>query len=354
MNTFHVSEPPTLQPAFLRRAAVALLLSVALAGGPPAFCGPIHDAAREGDVAKVKSLLKLHPDLVSSEDEKYGQTPLHIAAFNDRKEVVELLLADKADVNAKANNGSTPLHLAAAKGNKDIVELLLEHNADVNALDKDGWSPLHSAVNWGHADLDELFTKHGGQDIPAPKKPAPAASAENSAPKEIKRDGRFIAYNNETVLDTKTNLMWASRDNNSAVGYPNAQHFPTTYKGGGYSDWRLPTLAELSGLYDKDKTRKSYCAAAVDELGTPADEVHLTELISLSGTRVWTSEERNDKPGWVALYDFHSGKDVSRPDTKEFADAASRVLVVRDNKDNKAGAESKDSKAGAESKDEKK
>ena len=30
---------------------------------------------------------------------------------------------------------------------------------------------------------------------------------------EKARDGRFIAYDNGTVLDTRTNLMWAARDN---------------------------------------------------------------------------------------------------------------------------------------------
>jgi len=30
---------------------------------------------------------------------------------------------------------------------------------------------------------------------------------------EIAKDGRFIAYDNGTVLDTKTNIMWAAKDN---------------------------------------------------------------------------------------------------------------------------------------------
>jgi len=30
---------------------------------------------------------------------------------------------------------------------------------------------------------------------------------------ETVRDGRFIAYDNGTVLDTSTNLMWAAKDN---------------------------------------------------------------------------------------------------------------------------------------------
>jgi hypothetical protein len=93
-----------------RRTAVLL---VALAWSSLAFCGEIHDAAKDGDLAKVKALLKDNPDLVFNKD-KEGMTPLHDAAASGYKDVAELLLANKADVDAKAGNGLTPLHVAAA------------------------------------------------------------------------------------------------------------------------------------------------------------------------------------------------------------------------------------------------
>ena len=86
----------------------------------------LHDAAKAGDLEKVKVLLKDHPDLVFNKDTN-GMTPLHWAAYEDHKEVVELLLAYKAEVNAKGNEGSTPLHLAAVEGHKEVADLLRQH-----------------------------------------------------------------------------------------------------------------------------------------------------------------------------------------------------------------------------------
>ena len=139
----------------LRCAAVML---VALSWSSLAFCGEIHDAARDGNLEKVKALIKNNPDLVFSKDDKYnGQTPLHAAASHDHNDVVELLLANKAEVNATNNDGDTPLHAAAFKGHKDVAELLLANKADVNARDNYGWTALHTAVLNRHKDMAELL-----------------------------------------------------------------------------------------------------------------------------------------------------------------------------------------------------
>jgi ankyrin repeat protein len=83
----------------------------------------IDDAAKRGDLEKVKALLVGNTDLVFSKD-KDDRTPLHFAAAFGKKDVVELLLANKADVNAKDKDGDTPLQAAAARGHTDVVELL--------------------------------------------------------------------------------------------------------------------------------------------------------------------------------------------------------------------------------------
>jgi ankyrin repeat protein len=124
----------------------------------------IHDAAQVGDFEMVKKMLKANPDLVSSKDDKYGATPLHWAAAMGHKDVAELLLANKADVNARNNNGLTPLHWAAMNDhNNDMAELLLANHADINAKDNDGTTPLFAAMSKSKKDMVELLRQRGGQ-----------------------------------------------------------------------------------------------------------------------------------------------------------------------------------------------
>ena len=89
-----------------------------------ALAGEIHEAVKANDLAKVRSLIKNSPDLVSSKDED-GFTSLHLAAANGYKEMADFLLANGADVNAKDNSQSTPLHQAVAAGGEhaDLLEL---------------------------------------------------------------------------------------------------------------------------------------------------------------------------------------------------------------------------------------
>lgn len=100
----------------------------------------------------------------------------------------------------------------------------------------------------------------------------------------LKRDGRFIVYVDGTVLDTKTNLMWAAKDNGDDINWTEAKTYCENYRGGGYMDWRMPKYGELASLYDVGKTYESACGS----------EVHLTELIQLACRMYWASETRID------------------------------------------------------------
>ena len=96
---------------------------------PPRVKAPdisIYEAAYDGNIEAVKQHIAAGTDVnVMS---KYGMTPLHYAALDGRKEVVELLIAADANVNAKAaKEGGTPLDLAILDKHTETADLLRKH-----------------------------------------------------------------------------------------------------------------------------------------------------------------------------------------------------------------------------------
>ncbi|XP_051043101.1 ankyrin repeat and SAM domain-containing protein 1A isoform X3 [Phodopus roborovskii] len=106
-----------------------------------------------------------------------GYTPLHHAALNGHRDVVEVLLRNDALTNVADSKGCYPLHLAAWKGDAQIVRLLIhqgpshtrvnEQNAleikelkkygpfdpYINAKNNDNETALHCAAQYGHTEV---------------------------------------------------------------------------------------------------------------------------------------------------------------------------------------------------------
>ena len=124
---------------------------------------------------------------------------------------------------------------------------------------------------------------------------------ENLEPKtlaEIVRDGRFIAPGDGTVLDTKTGLMWAAKDNGRGINWHDAKRYCENYRGGGYTDWRMPALDELEDLYDRSRSYHHKQSSF---------SVHLTELIQLTDCCPWASETDGSK---AAHFNFVIGERI--------------------------------------------
>ncbi len=143
------------------RTIVASFLSLSFCASLCA--GSIHDAASEGDVAKVSSLLAADASLVNTKAEN-SATPLMHAIQSGKIEVVKLLLGKGADVNIKNRIGRTALFDAAANGQLEIVKLLLEKGAAVNFVSHDsasgddpGCTPLLLAAENGQLEVVKLL-----------------------------------------------------------------------------------------------------------------------------------------------------------------------------------------------------
>lgn len=140
------------------------------------------------------------------------------------------------------------------------------------------------------------------------------------AVKEIKKDGHFIAYDNGTVKDTKTGLIWAAKGNGKDINWENGKSYCENYRGGGYDDWRMPTIEELQGLYDENKGYPVDCHPA-------KANVHLTRLIQVSCYFVWSPKikEGGDR---ALLFNFRNGREYWHPPDLGMN---RRVLPVRGN-----------------------
>ncbi len=120
----------------------------------PLYGQDIHEAAKTGDLDRLKTVLGENPTLVNSIDED-RMTPLHHAIDSGNLECASLLIDSGADINAVNYKSDTPLHVAAYKGNAEATKLLLKHDADFTLREMRDRIPLFLACNWGN-DLETV------------------------------------------------------------------------------------------------------------------------------------------------------------------------------------------------------
>jgi hypothetical protein len=103
---------------------------------------------------------------------------------------------------------------------------------------------------------------------------------------------RFVNNGDGTVTDTKTGLMWPAKDNGNHINWADARSYCQSYSGGDHTDWRMPTLAELTSLYDPGvKNKRGY---------------HINKLIDTTAESCWASETRG---GEAARFNFTYGQE---------------------------------------------
>jgi ankyrin repeat protein len=155
-------------------------------------------AAASGDVDALRAQLQSGAD--ADVRDNYGRTPLHVAAYGGRREIMGLLVAAGADPNAleadrydivtiaavasdartlqaalalggKAGNVTSPydgtaLIAAAHLGHVEVVRILLRAGAPVDHVNNLNWTALIEAIVLGdggrrHADIVALLVDAG-------------------------------------------------------------------------------------------------------------------------------------------------------------------------------------------------
>ena len=104
-------------------------------------------AAQQANALVINMLLKhgADPNFQTSKDDSCLHRIVRSRPHNLRQ-IVKVLVDNKANVNVANSEGQTPLYNAVRCNNKQNVDILIEHGADVNFRDHTNRTPLHLAA----------------------------------------------------------------------------------------------------------------------------------------------------------------------------------------------------------------
>ena len=125
---------------------------------------PLIEAVRTGDLAVVEWLLQRHVNVSRVSDA--GDTPLAVAAYEDKFHVMWRLHEAGAALDALNEHGGTVLMSAVHFEHEDDIRRLLDAGIDVNRANSRGDTPLTLAAAGGKMALIELLVQHGADGKP--------------------------------------------------------------------------------------------------------------------------------------------------------------------------------------------
>ncbi|XP_017082804.2 LOW QUALITY PROTEIN: inversin [Drosophila eugracilis] len=156
-----------------------------------------QDADQSKDLVAAASIAIAAPELLESADED-GFTPLHLAVIQGNLAMVNLLLANKADVNAVDNEGHSVVHWATVCGEVESLRAVLAAGASVAKPDANGGTPLHYAAQMCGASHDSKQQ----------------ASSSNSSRLSLEILGILLSHPQSSVdvqdKDGRQPLLWAA------------------------------------------------------------------------------------------------------------------------------------------------
>ena len=129
-------------------------------------------ALKKGNIKKVSEMLeKGMPPNISDAS---GMIPLAYAVASNKKELISMLVENKADINKTFKNKMTPLIYASIKNRYNLVSHLIKEGADINMQDHLGRTALMISIEKNHTyfvkeiikfDFNKFITDHSGKTI---------------------------------------------------------------------------------------------------------------------------------------------------------------------------------------------
>jgi len=120
----------------------------------------LHRAAAQGDAAEAARLIGAGSNVNNRDG--YGRTPLHVATFFSRREVIAVLARAGADLSAKERDRYDAVTIAAVADDVATLRLLLDLGASAKLVTSryDG-TALIAAAHLGHDEVVKLLIKAG-------------------------------------------------------------------------------------------------------------------------------------------------------------------------------------------------
>ena len=142
---------------------------------------PLHLAAKNGFRDLVDVLVQSGGN-VNARNFPMQETPLHLATRNGHRFIAKFLVQQGSQVNARnVPWQETPLHLATRNGHRRIAQFLVQQGSQVNARNVP-WqeTPLHLATRNGHRHIAQFLVQQGSQvnarNVPSRETPLHLAS----------------------------------------------------------------------------------------------------------------------------------------------------------------------------------
>lgn len=118
------------------------------------------DAVRQGELAKLQTLLKEDPTLLEAQNAR-GHNLLILAAYYEQADILAHLIKAGANLDHQDASGNTALMGVCFKGYAQALQQLIEAGATVDQENYNGATALTFAVTFGHEELAKALLDAG-------------------------------------------------------------------------------------------------------------------------------------------------------------------------------------------------
>jgi ankyrin repeat protein len=179
---------------------------------------PLVKAAMEDNLEELKTILLNHPN-VNVRDQATRYTALDRAVLNGNREMVQVLLWAKANVNGRTGNGETPLMMIGDDTTSEIVWDLINNGAKVNLRDDEGDTALISTAEVENVEALKVLLDAGAKvnETNNEGQTALMIAAESGKLHNVRALILAGADVNARDKDGKSALMYATANDETAV-----------------------------------------------------------------------------------------------------------------------------------------